>query len=391
MVISGKFWYVLLENSGKFFSNLCRNPGVRSLYFGCYVKVFCLFVLETISVGGYIHSLSPAKTSRSNKRYFDFKLNCGTESIKCVCFDVDKRPFFQNLNGLTDIGANMDNVTRPVKDIIVSYHAKVSTYKPEFQYSEFKKPTVDLEYIINEADVYDEVDIIGKLFSLGEVKTSHAGNNYIDCIILDITKRERSLKIFGDVINSVKEGLACKLTDVRVVLGKDQRKVLHTTTSTSCTQVTDVDVVSLEMQTEGEVDNLNRTETVLEGTVISIDMSSLAVLHLCAKCSTSIEINSGFYCCTSCNMMGTIDSVTTIKPKIGFRFKDLENTKHDLEAEAIMLENFTGHTVLNKLKLAMHLCKMPPFLLKHDAKNIVTSMEVHDVIATNMEVKSTND
>ena len=109
------------------------------------------------------------------------------------------------------------------------------------------------------------------------------------------------------------------------------------------------------------MENLNRTETVLEGTVISIDMSSLAVLHLCAKCSTSIEVNAGFYCCSSCNMMGTIDSVTIIKPKIGFCFKDLQKTKHDLEAEAILLENFTGHTVLNKLKLAMHLCKMPPF------------------------------
>ena len=169
------------------------------------------------------------KTSRSNKRYyFDFKLNCGTESIKCVRFDIDKRPYFQNLNGLTDIGANMNNVTRPVKDIIVSYHTKVSTYIPEFQYSEFKKPTVDLEYIINEANVYDEVDIIGKTVQFGETKTSHAGNHYIDCIIMDTTKREISLKIFGDVIDSVKEGLACKLTDVRVVLRKDQQKVLHT-------------------------------------------------------------------------------------------------------------------------------------------------------------------
>ena len=152
-----------------------------------------------------------------------------------------------------------------------------------------------------------------------------------------------------------------------------------------------MDVIDLEMQTKGEMENLNKTETVLEGTVISIDMSSLAVLHLCAKCSTSIKVNAGFYCCSLCNMMGTIDSVTTIKTKIGFCSKDLQNTKHDLEAEAILLENFTGHTVVNMLKLAMHLCKMPPFLLKHDAKNIVTSMEVHDVIVTNMEMKYTHD
>ena len=33
----------------------------------------------------------------------------------------------------------------------------------------------------------------------------------------------------------------------------------------------------------GEMKDHNRTETVLEGTVISIDMSSLTVLHLCAQ------------------------------------------------------------------------------------------------------------
>ena len=41
-------------------------------------------------------------------------------------------------------------------------------YKPEFPYSEFKKPAMDLEYVINEDDIYDEVDVIRKLFSFSE-------------------------------------------------------------------------------------------------------------------------------------------------------------------------------------------------------------------------------
>ena len=51
--------------------------------------------LDTLSIGGYVLSLSPPKTSKSNKLYFDFQLNCGIESLKCVCFDPDKHPFFK--------------------------------------------------------------------------------------------------------------------------------------------------------------------------------------------------------------------------------------------------------------------------------------------------------
>ena len=37
-----------------------------------------------------IYSLSLAKISKSDKKYFDFKLNCSTQLVKCVCFDIDK-------------------------------------------------------------------------------------------------------------------------------------------------------------------------------------------------------------------------------------------------------------------------------------------------------------
>ena len=65
-----------------------------------------LNTLDTLSIGGYVSSLSQPKTSKSNKLYFDFKLNCGIESVKCVCFDIDKHPFFLSINGHTDMGAH---------------------------------------------------------------------------------------------------------------------------------------------------------------------------------------------------------------------------------------------------------------------------------------------
>lgn len=161
------------------------------------------------------------------------------------------------------------------------------------------------------------------------------------------------------------------MTDLKVVQAKTN-VVLHTTSSSTFTEIDDVDVVSILPR--GNKEN-SGTKRSLEGTVISIDMSSLAIIHTCSRCKATVEIESGFYCCTSCNMMGTMESVMTKQPKIGFCFKDLKNIKHDLCAEASILEDFTGHTVLNKVKLAMHLCKMPPFIININ-NNEVTAMEL---------------
>lgn len=107
----------------------------------------------------------------------------------------------------------MTNVTRSLKDVIISYHMKVSTYKPEFTYA------VQLDNVINEAD---EGYINGKLFDFDETTTSNASNKYIECIIVDTSNCEQNLKVFGDLIHEVKENTACMLTDLKVVIGADQ-------------------------------------------------------------------------------------------------------------------------------------------------------------------------
>ena len=92
--------------------------------------------------------------------------------------------------------------------------------------------------------------------------------------------------------------------------------MLHTSGSSTCTVVEDKSLADLVVAVE-ENSGEQKKETNVEGTVISIDMSSLAALHLCARCSASVDIESGFYCCSSCQMMGTMDSVNTCIPKIG--------------------------------------------------------------------------
>ena len=86
--------------------------------------------------------------------------------------------------------------------------------------------------------------------------------------------------------------------------------MLHTTSSSACVEVNGENIVPKEIKL------LDIKLETLEGTVISIDMSSVTVKHLCTKCSTFVEIDSDFYCCLSCNRMGSMESVTTSKPKI---------------------------------------------------------------------------
>ena len=151
-----------------------------------------------------------------------------------------------------------------------------------------------MKYFINEADTFDEVDVVGKLFKFSEQKVSNAGNKYIVCTTVYAPNRKRLLKIFGDqLIDKVKRNSACKLTDLKVVLCLSQRKVLHTTSSATCI---DVDDKSIAWIVPEEIKLLDTKLATLKGTATSIDMSSLTGKHSSAKCSAFVEIDSGFYC-----------------------------------------------------------------------------------------------
>ena len=55
-----------------------------------------------------------------------------------------------------------------------------------------------LDYIINKTELYDAIDIVGKLLNFSEQKITKGGNRYIKCTIIDATDVERSLKHFGE-------------------------------------------------------------------------------------------------------------------------------------------------------------------------------------------------
>ena len=113
--------------------------------------------------------------------------------------------------------------------------------------------------------------------------------------------RERSIKIFGDqLIDKVKDNSACKLTDLKVVLGSNQRKELHPTSSTTCIDVIEQDIVAIVPK---EIHLVDTDLTILEGTVLSVYMLSFTIKHSCTEFSAFIKAGSGFYCCPSCNVV----------------------------------------------------------------------------------------
>ena len=57
-----------------------------------------------------------------------------------------------------------------MKDVFVIYHIQVMKYKPEFPYKDQKNQECIWNYVINEADIYYEVDVVGNLFNICEQK-----------------------------------------------------------------------------------------------------------------------------------------------------------------------------------------------------------------------------
>lgn len=263
----------------------------------------------------------------------------------------------------------MENVTRPVKDILINCQSKLTKYKPEFQITEFKKPLIDISYIINRSEIYEEVDIVAKVFNVSEDKVSKAGTPYKECSIVDKTNLQCSMKVFGELRNIIENDGVYKFTDVNILL-KSNEKILHTTTSSIIQPNNDQEILAIET---GSLDLPQ--EITYEGIVISVDLSTLSLKHLCEKCGIDIELEGGVYHCEHCDVIGTKDSMQTTQNKVTFTFKDLNQATHVFQCDHSILENLTGHTTMNKKKLAIDLCKFPKLKVHVNTLNIVQYIE----------------
>ena len=247
---------------------------------------------------------------------------------------------------------------------------KVSKYKPEFEFTEYKRPSVSLEYIINESQIYEQVNIIGKIYAFSPEKVSVNGTPYIQCKVIDKT-RNRDLKIFRDLIPKVVEIQVYKFNDLKVLIGGDMQKVLHTTTSTTIEAIDDISLSEIEVDvailTEEEIKSI-------KGKVVSIDMRSIGVSYGCSRCFTIVEISEGFFLCDSCSLVGAADTVQSKKTDISFVFKDESNILHNLISNAELVEKFTEHTVRNKFQLGKCFMKMDQFTIIYKHPNIVQDM-----------------
>lgn len=121
---------------------------------------------------------------------------------------------------------------------------------------------------------------------------------------------EQSLKVFGDLMNEVKEYTLCKLTDLKVVLGSDRREMLYTTMSTKYVNINNQNVDNIKPKHVKEKD----AHKALEGSVISIHIPSQAVVYAYNRFSATVEVKWDFT-----NSLHVTEWETT--PKIAFTFK----------------------------------------------------------------------
>ena len=58
-------------------------------------KTFLFFSISEQAIVGYLHNLSPMKTSKSNNQYFDLQIQTSNEVYRTVCFSPDKHPLLK--------------------------------------------------------------------------------------------------------------------------------------------------------------------------------------------------------------------------------------------------------------------------------------------------------
>ena len=282
--------------------------------------------------------------------------------------------FFVTLNNAKDCGATLSKVRRPERDVLVSVESVVTKCQPDFRFTAFKKPIVTLDYVINEAQIYEEVDIEVKLVDFLERKLSANNIPYIECTAIDKASRSRKMKIFASLIDQVTQDHTYKFTDIKIVLGSQQTKALHTQASTTVTAIDDELLQSVHV----EHDQDEQKTRSISGKIINVDKTTIGIIYICSNndCRAKVQVQDGIYDC-ECNSMGTIDDLMCVKSDIKFTVKDDKNLKYRLEVNADMLEEFTGFA-MSKDQCAKQLLKSGTLKFEIDQDMRVLSLKKED-------------
>ena len=134
-----------------------------------------LFSISEQAIVGYLHNLSPIKTSKSNNQYFDLQFQTSNEVYRTVCFSPDKHPpLKRKLESSSPIKIHKYQLKKNERsgenDLILNKRTKIEDpddSEKDFDYVPVKTETTQATDAtteeINTGDAHTLVNIMGHL------------------------------------------------------------------------------------------------------------------------------------------------------------------------------------------------------------------------------------
>ena len=259
-----------------------------------------MFILSDLTnVTGYVMNVSSTKTSASQKRYFDFTIATEGKTVRCVCFDMDKRKIIASLSDSQTKGIAATNAVKSHADILIVQDTILKEVKPNFTKSVTEEPMSTLAHIFNASADYTRVSVGVKVFNIGPITECVKDGCMLKCMSASVTDNSgyiRHISFFGEQITQIKN-LACyHLTNVMVTRYMS-KKVLKTTTQTKITELPE-DSITASVDSD-----VLQSVNAISGTIVSVDMSTLRPSYQCIGCRGSVEPEDGIIFFSQCKVM----------------------------------------------------------------------------------------
>ena len=258
---------------------------------------------------GYIQCVSPAKQSRKNTEYSNFKLQGKSGVVAGVCFSSTKRSILVEREATkTAVKLDRFNYASDGKTIFVNDMTKISvpnSSEYDFQFVDSSIQQKDLQSIIKNSTDMDLVDFVAKVIAKDAV-VQVVGSSQLrkaECFVADESWNQAKLVLWENDIEKVLVDNVYAFSNVRVrseavnVLG--DKVTLNTTKDTTIAKQDDHALANL-VETLGENDLFNSSTSLKVPLIHAID--AIIRYKQCCDCKRKIKQDSAKVAikCDSC-------------------------------------------------------------------------------------------
>ena len=266
-------------------SSRCSLYDVTELPFKCtFQHKRCTFLFTDPQLQGYVHTLSSIQSSsKSNIKYFDFKLQTSEEeSVRMVCYSPEKRmklqQHFKNKSPVKIQGTKRSRTKD--NEYSISKTAKIAPSAVPFPYNDVAASQLHTRKECLEATLYDKVDVKARVISKSEEKQPgvyQGKTKYkVDCLIADATKSIK-IALWEDAISKVAISKSYYFQNLTVRIF-DDNKYLNTNEATIIDEIADIHEINLSSPT--------LEDNVVKAKCIGVEMKkSLS----CLVCNFTLE------------------------------------------------------------------------------------------------------